>query len=419
MSCNESSGALLRHVRSLQSTEYLFEPFSPWYPVVGVDAVRVSVQQAGGAVNQTDFETKFAIQYAALRTETPTAWTAYGSARTGAPASGCGDTPIAADANANMWFRIGVGVKYAAGFSPDGADVTLDATWNACGRIADARTFDVATSPVGHTSTMVLTDWLPRLDLDRIKASIEPFSMQKTSGTFNFQLAYQTADTEIESPGAWTAIGSSYSNNSGTPNTGELSLPPTAAMWVRFGIQYWQTTSGLTTMSFNTIIGVRKGVLGAPTDWGTKEGGLALRWNGATTEYYNASSPYGDTYDSPSRPWALEALADTVGNPSGPGVWPNPGSAYWIGYDASTGEWGVYTGTTPARVAGTALSGPALAIAKVSVDNASPAVATFQVSFDGGVSFSTLYTRADATWTNRGYYVQSGAVYSVEREQRT
>ncbi len=419
MSCNEGSGPISRYLRSLQSTEYLFEPFSPWYPAVGVDAVRVSVQQAGGQVDQTDFETKFAIQFAASHTETPSSWTAYGSARSGAPAGGCGDTPIAADANANMWFRLGVGVKYSSGYTPSGADVTLDATWNACGKIADARTFDLATSPVGQTSTMVLTNWLPRLDLDRIKASIEPFAMVQTSGTFNCRLAYQTADSEVESPGDWTAIGSTYTQNSGTANTGELALPPTAAMWVRFGIQYWQTTSGLTTMSFNTILGVRKGVLDAPSDWGTEEGGLAIRWNGARTEYYNASSPYGDMYDSPSQPWSLAVLADTVGNPSGPAVWPSPGLPYWIGYDASTGEWGVYTGATPARVAGTALAGAAHAIAKVSVDNASPAVATFQVSFDGGVSFSTLYTRADATWTWRGYNVQSGAVYSVDREQRT
>ena len=336
-------------------------------PAIGVDRFRATILPLGGSSG--DMILRTAVQFAATRPETPGAWTAAVATTTTPGVPLCIPATLALAAESQMWFRLGLQTNLNGG-TPKTVDITYQAAWNSCGKVVDQRTISIYTLPSATKSVAVLTNWLPAIGVDAVKAAIELARVDRPGGTMNYRIVYQTADADVTSPGTWTALSKDYTHSDTAVNTGELGLDISSSMFVRFGLQYWQTTSDATRADVNITIGVRHDPLvtfgDLPTDWGTNEGGLSDPTIANTRAVYTGTASGSNTicdtyvYEADST-FTLAAYAWTSGNPSGPGA--ESGSLYvWVGYDATAGEWKVYnaTGLTGAvTTLGTSLAGPA------------------------------------------------------------
>lgn len=194
--------------------------------------------------------------------------------------------------------------------------------------------------------------------------------------------------------------------------------------WIEIGVRTLNAAeTGAESGVVEALITLREDPLASfgavPTTWGTLEHGLTRTALANKYVYDGVVAPdgYGDCYDGPSEPWSFAAVAATEGDPSGPGCG-TYSVPYWIGYDAATRKWGVYTDTGwynwSISTVGSQLEGSEHAIARVSVASN---VATFEVSFDG-LRWNTLHT-VNAAMPYRCTIVRADAIYTVQRESRS
>lgn len=83
------------------------------------------------------------------------------------------------------------------------------------------------------------TDFMATIGLDLIRAV---YNVRQLTGTFQYQLAYQTAVARTDNPDAWVLIDSL--RNGTTPLcTGDLSLSLGGKWYIRFGLMYNELTA--------------------------------------------------------------------------------------------------------------------------------------------------------------------------------
>jgi hypothetical protein len=423
MQCNQLTPTISRAIRSFSGTADLYDPITDWQPAIGVDRVRATIKPQNG--NASDMILRLGVQYAATRPEIPGDWAAAATTTVTPGSEVCIPATLAPDAESKMWYRLGLQSNLNGG-SPNTVDVAFQAAWNACGRVAVQRSLSVLTLTPENKSVAVLTDWMPVIGVDAVKAAIELARVDKVAGNFYYRIAYQKAAADVATPGAWTALSKDYVHNDTAINTGELGLDLSDSMFVRFGLQYWQTTSDLSRVDINVTLGVRHDPLAnfgtIPTDWGINEGGMTDPTISNTRAVYSGagagSNTICDSYANESdNVFSLSAYGWTTGNPSGPGAQQTGAGQYvWVGYDASAGSWKVYSAAslsaTPTAV-GSSLTGPANAIARVV---GASGTCSWEVSLDGR-NFTTLHTIANSfAWVM--YILRKDAVYTVKRELR-
>jgi hypothetical protein len=241
------------------STSTTYEPYTPWMPAVGVDAVR-ALLVARAMIGQFDW--RFAMQTAAVDPGRPGTWAPLGDAKTTAVAYCTGNVPIAADVDDKMWVRFGV--QYDRGSTPAYAQADMDVQTSLVQRGSIVGRMPTTTAIALSTTVyqpVWKSQWIPAHWVDKVRAGISLAG--GTPGVTRFvQLVYQTALVDPSSPSIWTALasGTTYSSN-GDHNTGELGPDASrlfsSAMWVRFGIQYKSNQVG-DDATIAAVVGVRR-----------------------------------------------------------------------------------------------------------------------------------------------------------------
>ena len=250
------SNMVSKRLTSISQTA-TYEPFTPWLPAVGVDAVRallIARDMLG------EFDWQFAMQTAAVDPARPDAWSALGSAQTTAIPYCTGNTSVSGTLATKMWVRFGVKyMRHDASPTYAQADLMVQPSLIARGSIVStmpATTVSAISTTIYQT--LWTTDWVPAELVDKVRAGIW---IGNITGTPSVQLVYQKAVARTSLPGAWITLpGASVYTTVNDFNTGELptsGTPFADSMWVRFGIQYKSSTVGYDA-TIGAVVGIRR-----------------------------------------------------------------------------------------------------------------------------------------------------------------
>lgn len=230
------------------STTVLYQWFTDWLPADGVDNIRAVLKCKNGGAS---FSWQLAIQTAAVRADAPDSPALLGAQQTGSGEYQTGDISVSGSTGTKRMFRLGI--AYNSQGTVQQGDVGLEAGWKEFGTPLGARTVELSALDTG-TKYAVLTPWIPATFMSKIKAAFSLNSITGGTSNLRYQLAYQTAGTSVQQPGAWT---NAEPNGFVTPsatyderNTGELTAS-TTDMWFRIGVAY-----GLTSGVDNNITAV-------------------------------------------------------------------------------------------------------------------------------------------------------------------
>ena len=255
MSCGGITGLVSNRLIAY-GTDTIFVPNTGWMPSLGMEKIKAILMRAGNAVVGTgQHQFKLAVQVALVRTDKPEPWGAVGTTWYNDGGESCTtEIDISADTDGALFVRFGVAHKLSLGTASLGqTDVELQVSYESCGGIIDGTTLALMAdttedrfAPVGR--------WIPAMTVDRVMAAIVATS---ESGDFQCRLAYRTATTSQNEPGAWSTAFDAWHVGSGEWNT--TLLTPTLAndMWIQFGIQYALTTGtslGQATVSVATAV---------------------------------------------------------------------------------------------------------------------------------------------------------------------
>lgn len=226
------------------STTVQYEWYTDWMPTEGIDNIR-SVLKGKNATGSY-FSFQLAVQYAAVRVDEPGAPGTLGAAQVGSVEYQTGDLSVATNMAANRLFRLGIAYFTAQGGSGvQQGDVGLQASWKQTGTSLGTTRVTLEVVDTG-TKYAVLTRWMPATLMTKIKAAFVLTSITGASSNLKYQLAYQTAETKVQQPKAWTNAEAGFTTPQNTydeRNTGERDLT-TTDMWFRLGVAY-ALTSGV------------------------------------------------------------------------------------------------------------------------------------------------------------------------------
>ncbi len=227
----------------------------PWVSGTGLDTVvallrRTALTREGAG----DVQVKLAIQTAAVRTTDPDDWTGLGSWYSNDGVDCTGSVDVSSYTAGKLHVRFAIMYRASAStLSAGEVCAALQVAWCSLGRVVGGRTTTLTTS----TSTdfyETFTDWIPYAWVDEVKMGLIVTDRQ---GNLQVQVAYQTAEAEVEDMDAWANVpGSSAQSSDGEWCTGELDLQATGKMWIRFGLRY-QATSGSASATVTLITTVR------------------------------------------------------------------------------------------------------------------------------------------------------------------
>ncbi len=261
MACSKTPPPRTKRVRT-STTARQFEVFGDWMAAVGLDNVKMvikrkSVQLTGGAPTMT-FEPT--IQTAQNRPDDPGAWAVISGASsyTGAGENNTGVLTVAAATAGKAWVRFGAAYTLGGTTPTDGqADIEVHVSVLSCGNSVGTRSQELQAFNTTTDSFAVVTGWVPAVDVDKVVAF---FVITNLLGNFRCQLAYRTAATSIEAPGAWNLAEQAYRNANGETTTGEIALSLGSEMFVQFGVAYSQSSAGAAPgqASVTTSVSVRR-----------------------------------------------------------------------------------------------------------------------------------------------------------------
>ncbi len=235
---------LQAHVVS-NNTTTLYLWLTGWLSCDGVDNIRF-VARAKNATG-SGFRWQPAIQYAAVREDSPGAPGTLGTQQTDNGDYGTGDISVSTDMGNNRMFRLGIAYSSSTASVQQG-DVYLQATWKQVGTYLGSRQVQLDVDGTG-TRYQVLTDWMPATFMSYVKAAFVLTTITGTSANLKYRLAYQTAATMTEQPTGWTDAEQGWTTPQNTydeRNTGEVSLS-TSNMWFRLGVAYALTSGSTVT----------------------------------------------------------------------------------------------------------------------------------------------------------------------------
>lgn len=234
MSCGGTTGARQRRLDAM-TTGGQIEWFSDWQACIGMDEI-FAVMKAKSATSEY-FEGQLVIQTANVRPSQPNAPIAKGTVQT--PTSGSFEYPvslnIANDTSGAAFIRFGVLYSYADGQAPASADVELEVAWVQFGQMLASATHQLSTTTT-EDQVIAISDMMPGILVHKVKGVVICRSL---TGYFRWRLAYRTAATSKEDPGAWNLVTDTNAPYAaGEFNTGDLSVSVGTNMWVQLGLLY-------------------------------------------------------------------------------------------------------------------------------------------------------------------------------------
>jgi hypothetical protein len=190
------------------------------------------------AASSAFFQGQICMQLAGVRTDEPGTPSTKGTQRTG-NGEWCETVDLTNDTPSKFFVRFGVAYNYQAGQAQSEADVDLEVTYSQCGEISGAATYQLPTTTT-TAQFIAITGFLPAQLVEKIKAAV---ICNSVTGNVQWRIAYRTATTSKDAPGAWTALTDANAPyGAGEVDTGDLPFTNTGVMWMRIGIQYWATS---------------------------------------------------------------------------------------------------------------------------------------------------------------------------------
>ena len=255
MPCGRTTRPTQKTLNALSATAVI-EYFTEWMVAIGIDDI-MWVLKAKSATSQ-HFRGQVVMQTATVRTDNPHTPVNLGALQ--APTNGSfeynpGIQNISANTAGVMFVRFGVAYNYAAGQAQASADVELEVAYLQCGQMIGSSTFQLSTTTV-EDQYQVISGWLPGILVLQIKAALVCNSL---TGSFRYRLAYRTAATSKESPGAWTAITDANAPYvAGEACTGNLPVSIGSNMFVQFAILYDLSAAGTGQATVSVNLGIRR-----------------------------------------------------------------------------------------------------------------------------------------------------------------
>ena len=214
------------------NTTAVYKWYTDWLPALALDKIKTNLKAKNVSGNH---QCRVACQTAATRGDNPDSPTQLESSwMTGMNERCSGILDITANTNMAWLVRFGVAYNLTSGSTPGSADVGLEITYDTYGRLLGSPSFDLFAADTSNYYR-ILGPWMPAIHVDKVKAAI---IVHNASTNFQCRLAVRTANTAIESPGAWTTTFDAWHSGAGEFNPGELSPSSSSDMYIQLGLQY-------------------------------------------------------------------------------------------------------------------------------------------------------------------------------------
>lgn len=224
---NSITGSWQRCTTMSTTLGYWFHP--RWQLAAGVDNLRPVLKNKNVIGN---FTSQPCIQVASVREDDPGSITVLDSLR-GSGEWNPGSIPVSTQTGPVWLWRLGFAYALSSGSALGQADTSVEATWTTSGLQVGSKTLSLFAASTSNGFAEV-TGWVPVQWAAKVKAALIARSL---SGNFQYRICYRTADTSVDSPGAWSTTFDS-SRTGGEACTGDVTLTFTNETWVQFGIQY-------------------------------------------------------------------------------------------------------------------------------------------------------------------------------------
>jgi hypothetical protein len=228
-SCANTSAPAQRSLTAIDGVVQ-HEWLTGWMLLPGMSVIDAVLKNKGVVGN---FQSQLVMQLAAVRTDNPNGPTLLATARSGGGEWAELGVDIATGNSGYMYVRFGVAYGLSTGQTPARADVELQISYNACGKIAGAinQQLFASTTTDGYVA---ITPFVPSISAPKVRAAV---SVTSLTGDFRWRMAYRTAATNTQNADAWTTTFGAW-QTAGEVNTTDLTPNLAGKMWVQIGIQF-------------------------------------------------------------------------------------------------------------------------------------------------------------------------------------
>lgn len=250
MACFSSTPAFQKRLLALSSSEVQYEWFTAWMPAIGLDEVQGVLKNKAVTGN---FESRMAMQAAAIRTDNPDSPILLESSYTGSGERCSSVLAITSDLTSKYFVRFGVAYHLSSGSTLGQSDTSLEVAYNSCGKIVGGDVIQLF-APSTTSLYRAFTGWIPAIHAAKAKAALV---VQNASANFRTQLAVRTATTSREVTSAWSSnLEGTWHSGNGEFNTGEVALSLGSAYWVQMGLEYQMSagSNGEATASMSVSV---------------------------------------------------------------------------------------------------------------------------------------------------------------------
>ena len=205
-----------------------------WQFATGVDSLRPIIKNKNVVGNYTS---QPCIQVATVRGDDPGAITVLSTLQ-GVGEWSPGTIPISTQTGPVYLWRLGYAYALSSGTALGQADTSVEASWTTTGVQIGTKTLSLFAASTANAFVEV-SGWIPVQWAAKVKAALIARSL---TGNFQYRICYRTADTSVDSPGAWTTAFDSV-RNAGEVCTNDVLLTLGNESWIQFGIQYYLTAA--------------------------------------------------------------------------------------------------------------------------------------------------------------------------------
>ncbi|MFH1463435.1 MAG: hypothetical protein ABIO70_03525 [Pseudomonadota bacterium] len=231
MSCARLTPEYSANLSTNDDTFVQYRWFTDWITCAGLSNVRATIKRINA---DNSFSVRFAFQIAKVRTNDPGSPTVLaGDAYHSGNGESCtDDLDLSTYADDGFFVRFGVAYKLTEGSGYASADVYFQVAYGLKGSVIGKGSQQVL-APDSTYRYLLISDWVPALSAVKFQVA---YVVSDASADFYTRLAYQTAATSIEEPGAWTTDGTEAGDDREVCE--QVSISTSNKMWVRFAIAY-------------------------------------------------------------------------------------------------------------------------------------------------------------------------------------
>lgn len=216
------------------STTSVFLPTTEWIPCTGLDTMQAVIRMRNAG---TYIQISAAYQTAEVVTTNPDAPATVGNAL-GENGAALVVQDISATTASKTYIRFGLVYSLSSASTPETADVSVQVSYRLQGRLLGSFSQQFV-APDTSAQYLPIGDWVSTLEANKVKGAF----VVSGAADFGYRLAYQTAESVVESPGAWTVLEADWVTTYTPRCSGQLTLETSGKMWIRFAIGY-QASSG-------------------------------------------------------------------------------------------------------------------------------------------------------------------------------